>query len=364
MSSSSRASGRFSQRRLPGALPALLVGAFAAMSFATGCAPRTSADRTPAPTTTIPDGESPAQPAGTANPTSPGSSEAPSVGDASPVATVSSDAGVAPIGDAGAPEVTIPTPPQITGGQDAADLSTAPPIATPTTIDAQAPDATTSAPDVSPPPLPPAAIDAAPKPQMLVAFLVAAPNTPAAAETQMRERLESRGFTVRFVADNAVASEADDAALVLISSTVHSPSLAIGFHTLAKPIMVMKASLFDELGMTGAVRGADSGEDTGSEVRIVNEAHPLAAGLRGMVRVAPTPAAVAWGRPGEGAVKIAVMGLEPTKVALFAYERGATMLDRVAPARRVGFFATDRSGITGSTEAMRLFDAAVDWALR
>jgi hypothetical protein len=197
-----------------------------------------------------------------------------------------------------------------------------------------------------------------------VAFLIAMPAAPVPAEIEMRQRLEARGFEVRFIADNAPATEASNAALVLISSTVHSPSLTIGFHTLAKPIIAMKSSLFDELGMTGEVRGADSGEDSGSDVRIIDETHPLAAGLRGMVRIVPSPAIVAWGRPPAGAAKVAVMGLEPTKVALFAYERGAMMLDRVAPARRVGFFATDRSGIAGTNEAMRLFDAAVDWALR
>jgi hypothetical protein len=208
----------------------------------------------------------------------------------------------------------------------------------------------------------PPAVDVAPVARPQIAFMVGAPAAPTAVEVQMRQRLETRGLDVRYLADTAVASDASTAALILISATVHSPSFTVGFHNLAKPILVMKASLFDELGMTGPTRGADSGEDNTTALLVVSEEHPLAAGLGGLVQI--VPGTVAWGRPPAGAVRVAVLSAEPTKVALFAYERGAAMVDRPAAARRVGFFATDRSGVAGSDAAMRLFDAAVDWARR
>lgn len=346
------------------ALPALFLTALTGATMATACGPRGNVDRAEDVTPT-PGAQAPATPSPDAGPAPSANPNLPDAGVAGPA----SDAGLAVDGGAGASAPQSPT----VAPDAAADITIGTtPISPPSppspasSLDAAVADASNvGVATIDSQPAPPQpAIDVAPPLRPTVAFMVAAPGAPTPVETQMRLRLEARGFAVRFIADNAPAAEASDAGLLLISATVHSPSLTIGFHTLAKPIIAMKASLFDELGMTGAVRGADSGEDTGAEVRITDAAHPLAAGLSGLVRIVPAPAAVTWGRPPPGAAKIAVMGLEPTKVALFAFERGTMMLDRVAPARRVGFFATDRSGVSGTNEAMRLFDAAVDWSLR
>ena len=73
---------------------------------------------------------------------------------------------------------------------------------------------------------------------------------------------------------------------------------------------------------------------------------------------------LAWGRPGAGALKIAALASAPGKTALFAYDRGTLMAGLAAPARRVGFFATETLAESLTPGGLALFDAAIAWALR
>ena len=50
------------------------------------------------------------------------------------------------------------------------------------------------------------------------------------------------------------------------------------------------------------------------------------------------------------------------RVAVFGYARGAMMAMGMAPARRVGFFASDDSARYLGPNGIRLFNAAIDWA--
>ena len=96
---------------------------------------------------------------------------------------------------------------------------------------------------------------------------------------------------------------------------------------------------------------------------VVEPSHPLAAGRDGVVRVYRGPGRLRFGRPGPGAVVVAVAG-KPPRPVLFAYEAGAEMPGGVAPARRVGIFlapeALDPWLLAPTGRA--LFDAAVEWA--
>ena len=73
---------------------------------------------------------------------------------------------------------------------------------------------------------------------------------------------------------------------------------------------------------------------------------------------------MSWGHPGLGATRIATLYGQPDKVAIFGYEKGATMdYESLAPARRTMFFLGNE-GFSNLQEAgLRLFDAAVDWTL-
>jgi hypothetical protein len=55
----------------------------------------------------------------------------------------------------------------------------------------------------------------------------------------------------------------------------------------------------------------------------------------------------------------------PDKAAIFGYEKGTTMdYESLAPARRVMFFLDNETFPNLSPAGLKLFDAAVDWALQ
>ena len=96
---------------------------------------------------------------------------------------------------------------------------------------------------------------------------------------------------------------------------------------------------------------------------VVEPEHPLAAGLDGVVRIYRGPGRLRFGRPGPAATVVALGG-KPPRPVLFAYEAGAEMPGRVAPARRVAIFLAPEAldpWLLGP-QGRALFDAAVAWA--
>jgi hypothetical protein len=91
----------------------------------------------------------------------------------------------------------------------------------------------------------------------------------------------------------------------------------------------------------------------------------MAAGLpAGVVDVYEKQAPMSWGKPGLGATLIATLHGQPEKAAIFGYEKGATMdYESLAPARRVMFFLDNETFPNLSAAGLKLFDAAVDWAM-
>jgi hypothetical protein len=186
-------------------------------------------------------------------------------------------------------------------------------------------------------------------------------------------RLESQGFLVTAIDDDLVLPEdATGKALILVSSTVSSGDINTKFTDVAIPLINWEEAIFDELLMTG-----DSGtapDHHGStanlqQIDILQPQHPLAAGLSGTVQVTSSPQTMSWGVSDANptnAIVVAQVAGDPSKWAIWAYEKGALLFDGVTPApeRRVGFFVNGGS-ITASTPAgFQLFDAAVNWALR
>ena len=118
--------------------------------------------------------------------------------------------------------------------------------------------------------------------------------------------------------------------------------------------------------MTGKRSGQDYGEsDKERYLWLVNAPHPMSGGLpAGAANVYVKQAGMSWGHPGLGATRIATLYGQPDKVAIFGYEKGATMdYESLAPARRTMFFLGNE-GFSNLQEAgLRLFDAAVDWTL-
>jgi hypothetical protein len=137
------------------------------------------------------------------------------------------------------------------------------------------------------------------------------------------------GFTVAVKdAPSSVTADAAGRALVVISESVTANDVGIKFRDVAVPVMVMEAGLYDDMMLTGPTVGVDYDTWVGqSQITITDSSHPMAGGLSGTVTVTTSAAALAWGRPGAGAVKAAALATDSTKYALFGYEAGASMFN-------------------------------------
>lgn len=185
-------------------------------------------------------------------------------------------------------------------------------------------------------------------------------------DEQVRAHLASRGFTVRFEnqdADPAVAKGAD---LVVISSTVSSKDVKPGWRQLPVPLLTWENDILDDLAMTGKRHDADFGEaEKERYLWIVNAPQSMAGGLpAGVANVYVKQAPMSWGKPGLGATIIATLYGQPDKVAIFGYEKGATMdYEALAPARRVMLFLNNDTFANLSASGLKLFNAAIDWTV-
>lgn len=93
----------------------------------------------------------------------------------------------------------------------------------------------------------------------------------------------------------------------------------------------------------------------------MNDQHPLAAGLNETVSIS-TSSIYVWGKPAASAIPVATLTGDSTKYGIFAYEEGTAMVNRTAPARRVGFFIENSTAVNLNASGWALFDAAVTWA--
>src|SRR5207253_6509521 len=93
--------------------------------------------------------------------------------------------------------------------------------------------------------------------------------------------------------------------------------------------------------------------------------HPLAAGfLAGLLTVTTSPQTFSQGTP-VGAHIVATLAADPTMALLYAYEKGDKGVDGfVMPARRVFFFYENNTAAAVNADGLKLFDAAVDFAMR
>ena len=200
------------------------------------------------------------------------------------------------------------------------------------------------------------------------ALLVANSTNLGAGDSAIRTRLQNEGYTVTVKGsgnNNAIqTSDAIGKTVVLISSTVNSANVGAKFRHVPIPVITWKSDLFDDQGMTGSTLNTDFGTATGqTQLSIVNATHPLAAGLSASPTVSIS-SSFTWGNPNANAAKIATLVGDTTKFVIFGYDNTATMVgpNLDAPARRVGFFLTDLTANSLTTEGNSLFDTAVKWA--
>jgi hypothetical protein len=179
--------------------------------------------------------------------------------------------------------------------------------------------------------------------------------------------LQARGHAVRLVDQATHPRDIGTPDLVIVSSTVSSKDVAPGWRALAVPLLTWENDLLDDFAMTGKRHDADFGETAKERyLWLVNAPHACSGGLAaGVANVYRKQAGMSWGKPGLGASIIATIYGEPDKAAIFAYEKGATMdYESLAPARRVMFFLGNDTFTNLSADGLRLFDAAIDWAMQ
>jgi hypothetical protein len=181
----------------------------------------------------------------------------------------------------------------------------------------------------------------------------------------VKARLERLGLVVT-CSDSSQGFSGKD--IGVISPTTNGQGVGPGLFGIGKPMVVMEQFAYGGMGLTGTNAGVDFGVSTEGRIFLpaAEVTHPLAAGLLGQVgsvTVAQPGGGLRWGHPGPGAVVVATVNNDPSKPALFAYERGALLFDNATPAphRRVAFFGA--GGSVTAPAGWELFDAAVKWAL-
>jgi len=198
----------------------------------------------------------------------------------------------------------------------------------------------------------------------LALFVVADAANPNDAENEIIRRLEDMEFDVEVIGQNDVSDGSTaGTALVLISATVSSGTVAgnmPGLIDLEIPVINWEPFIYDALGF----QAVDEGEFNTTEIDIILENHPLAAGLsEGLTTISTVEKAVSYGLP-EGDVDIiAVNPNDENQAVIFGYDEGAEMYSGNAPARRVGTFLLNDVADAMTDEGWQLFDASVKWAM-
>jgi hypothetical protein len=196
-------------------------------------------------------------------------------------------------------------------------------------------------------------------------LIVAAPGALGADDAKLKMRLEAKGFTVTVGDDAGPDTLAEGMSLVVLSGGAASATLGTKYRATPVPLICLEAFAFGAMNMTGPTRDTDFGQVNGTQIAVVLGTHAIAAGHpAGNLPVATATTSLGWGVAAATAERIATLVGMANRNTAFAYEAGTMMVGMVAPARRVGLFATaptpDRLNMAG----WDIFDAAIDWATR
>ncbi|HEY0711146.1 MAG TPA: hypothetical protein VGF45_00610 [Polyangia bacterium] len=201
-------------------------------------------------------------------------------------------------------------------------------------------------------------------------MVVGDPNALMDGDKKLRGIAQNMGFEVVLTDDGASNVNTTGISVILLASSSVSATLTSRYKDSLVPVLVFENAILDDMNMTGPT-DTDYGEDATREVTISvsNGAHPIADGLKDRVAVnmgGPSGCCgVNWGVPAASGTKIAYWGGSSStpRVAIFAYEKGAVMIESfAAPARRVAMFASEVTLATLSTNGEKLVIAAIGWA--
>lgn len=203
--------------------------------------------------------------------------------------------------------------------------------------------------------------------QTKIALISQLNGASAFADVSIQKYLQTQGYQVELLDQSVSPSSLNHPDLVILSSTVASKNLKSGWRQLPIPLMTWENDYLDDLAMTGKRLDTDFGEvEKERYLWLVNAPHPLSAHLpAGTHNVYKAQAPMSWGKPGLGATIIATIYGQPEKVAIWGYEKGATMdYESLAPAKRLMFFLNNETFPNLSEDGLKLFDASVQWLLK
>jgi len=193
-----------------------------------------------------------------------------------------------------------------------------------------------------------------------VLLVVANPASLQAGETEIKDRLETRGATVTVADDNTVTVvDADAVDVVLVSQGVSSSAVNTKLNNTTTGVVVWKPSLYDDMGLTASAGGTTTGQ---TQVDIVDPTHPIADGLTGTVTVYDSPKKTTFGTPAATAAVVADTAGAGTTPVIFTYDEGDTLANATTAAgRRVGFYFDTNAPTVTSSDGWALFDNTVTW---
>ncbi|EXE48940.1 TPA: hypothetical protein PJH62_003652 [Acinetobacter nosocomialis] len=200
--------------------------------------------------------------------------------------------------------------------------------------------------------------------QTRIALISQVKGASASTDIAIQKYLQSKGYQVEVLDQSVSPNSLKNTDLVIISSTVASKNLQSGWRQLPLPIMTWENDYLDDLAMTGKRINTDFGEvEKERYLWLVNAPHPLSAQLpAGTRNVYKAQAPMSWGKPGLGATIIATIYGQPEKVAIWGYEKGATMdYESLAPAKRLMFFLNNDTFTNLSDDGLKLFDSSIQW---
>lgn len=187
-------------------------------------------------------------------------------------------------------------------------------------------------------------------------------------------RIKSLGFDVVVVAHDAYDAAADSAGKVAIyvSESVGSANLVEKFNSIAVPMVISEAYMFEDMGFCGPTADVDFGSNTANvKGTVIKPDHPIMKGVsKDFVAVTkeldPLPNYTWAVVPEKNA--LAVDPANPTRAEVFAFDKGESSVESLWPSyqfpeKRCGInFHTSMAIDAVSADMWKIFDNAIIWA--
>jgi hypothetical protein len=195
-----------------------------------------------------------------------------------------------------------------------------------------------------------------------------------AADEKLKQHFESIGFIVTLAGQSEPAAQKPDGQeLVFVSASTRSEKMSHAQAEILKhtkvPLVNCSSPLLGRLAMTGLRAGIDWGVATtprDGAIAVFNQTHPMQAefpngplrSFNGSVRE------LNWGKPGVGAIKIAMVPGRPEQMLVFGYDKNAIMdYQFAAPGRRIMACLPDGALGQLTDHGRHMLNNAVTWAL-